>query len=140
MLEMHLTLLVATAIIFLLLLVILNKILYKPLLGFMDNRNSLIKKDLEGATKNSDDAGVYYEEANKIMLEAKSRASKERLELLAKAKAESEKKLKDRRGKLEFEYNEFLKSLEAEKVELKNALNSQMPLYKEAIKAKLSKI
>ncbi|MDR2341872.1 MAG: F0F1 ATP synthase subunit B' [Campylobacteraceae bacterium] len=140
MLDMYLTLIFPTAIIFLALLVILNKILYKPLLEFMDNRDTLIKKDLENATKNSDDTNVYYEEANKIILEAKNQAAKERADLLAKEKIESEAKIKERKGKLEAEYNEFIKTLEKEKKELKNALNSQLPLYKEAIKAKLSKI
>ena len=126
MLEMHLPLLAATLIVFLVLLIALNKILYKPLLSFMANRDELIKKDLECASQNSGDADVYYEEANKIMLEAKNKASKERIELLAQAKADSEKKLKEKKGKLELEYNEFIKALETEKVELKNALNGQI--------------
>ncbi|MDR0579976.1 MAG: F0F1 ATP synthase subunit B' [Campylobacteraceae bacterium] len=140
MLDMYLTLIFSTAIVFLALLVILNKILYKPLLNFMDNRDTLIKKDLENATKNSDDTSVYYEEANKIILEAKNQAAKERADLLAKEKIESEAKIKERKSKLEAEYDEFIKTLEKEKKELKNALNGQLPLYKEAIKAKLSKI
>ncbi|MDR1554588.1 MAG: F0F1 ATP synthase subunit B' [Campylobacteraceae bacterium] len=140
MLDMYLSLILPTAAIFLALLVILNKILYKPLLDFMDNRNNLIKKDLENAVKNSGDTSVYYEEANKIILEAKNKAAKERADLLAKAKIDSEAKTKEKKNKLEAEYNEFIKTLEKEKKELKNALNGQLPLYKEAIKAKLSKI
>jgi F-type H+-transporting ATPase subunit b len=140
MLDMNLVLILATTVIFLTLLVALNKIFYRPLLDFIDNRNTLIKKDLENATKNSDETSVYYEEANQIILEAKNKASKERVELLTKAKIDAEKKIKERKSKLEAEYGEFTKALEAEKKELKNALNGQLPLYKEAIKAKLSKI
>jgi F-type H+-transporting ATPase subunit b len=129
-----------TAVIFLALLFILNKILYKPLLDFIDNRSALIKKDLENATKNSADTSIYYEEADKIILDAKNKAAKERADILAKAKIDSENKIKEKKNRLEVEYIEFTKALEKEKKELKNALNGQLPLYKEAIKAKLSKI
>ncbi|MDR3177368.1 MAG: F0F1 ATP synthase subunit B' [Campylobacteraceae bacterium] len=140
MLDMSLTLLLSTAIIFLALLVILNKIFYKPLLDFMSNRDVVIKKDLENAAKNSGDTGIYYEEANKIILDAKNKAAQERADILAEAKIDSETKIKEKKNKLEAEYDEFIKALEKEKRELKNALNGQLPLYKEAIKAKLSKI
>ncbi|MDR1284711.1 MAG: F0F1 ATP synthase subunit B' [Campylobacteraceae bacterium] len=140
MLDMYLTLILPTAAIFLVLLFVLNKILYKPLLSFMDSRNTLIKKDLENATKNSTDTSVYYEEVNQIILNAKNEAAKERADILAKAKIHSEDKIKERKSKLEAEYLEFAKALENEKKELKNALIGQLPLYKEAIKAKLSKI
>jgi F-type H+-transporting ATPase subunit b len=137
---MHLTLILLTTAIFLVLLFILNKILYKPLLNFMDNRDAFIKKDLEDATKNSEDTSVYYAKANKIILDAKNKAAKERADLLAKAKIDFENRIKEKKEKLEAEYGEFVKTLEKEKKELRNALNGQLPLYKEAIKAKLSKI
>jgi F-type H+-transporting ATPase subunit b len=140
MLDINLSLLVSTTVLFLVLLVVLNKILYKPLLSFIDNRNSLVKKDLEDATKNADDIGVYHDEANQIILDAKNKAAAKRLELLTSERAEANKKLEAKKSKLEAEYNEFVKTLENEKVELKNALKSQMPLFREAVKAKLGKI
>jgi F-type H+-transporting ATPase subunit b len=140
MLDMHLSLAVATLVVFLLLLVILNKILYKPLLSFMDSRDELIRKDLENAAKNSDETGVYFEEADKILSSAKHKAAEERAKLMADAKEEGEKRLSARRASLDKEYGEFLKALDKERKELKNALTAQMPLFKEALKAKLSKI
>ncbi|MDR0666649.1 MAG: F0F1 ATP synthase subunit B' [Campylobacteraceae bacterium] len=140
MLDMNLSLLLSTVALFLILLVVLNKILYKPLLDFIDNRNSLIRKDLEGAAKNADDIGIYHDEANQIILDAKNKAAAKRIELLTSARIDANKKLEAKKSKLEAEYNEFIKTLESEKVELKNALRSQMPLFREAIKAKLGKI
>jgi F-type H+-transporting ATPase subunit b len=140
MLDMNLVLLLSTTALFLALIVVLNKILYKPLLDFIDNRNSLIKNDLESAAKNADDVSVYYDEANQIILGAKKEVASKRMELLASAKADTNKKLAAKKKKLESEYNEFIKALESEKVELKNALRSQMPLFREAVKAKLGKI
>ncbi|MDR0761667.1 MAG: F0F1 ATP synthase subunit B' [Campylobacteraceae bacterium] len=140
MLDINLSLLLSTVVLFLVLLVVLNKILYKPLLGFIDNRNSLIQKDLENVAKNADDIGVYHDEANQIILDAKNKAATKRIELLASARTDANKKLEAKKSKLENEYNEFIKTLESEKVELKNALKSQMPLFREAVKAKLGKI
>ncbi|MDR1615203.1 MAG: F0F1 ATP synthase subunit B' [Campylobacteraceae bacterium] len=140
MLDINFVLLLSTTALFLALIAVLNKILYKPLLDFIDNRNNLIKKDLESATKNADDVSVYYNEANQIILDAKHEVASKRMELLASAKMDINKKLAAKKSKLEVEYNEFIKALESERVELKNALRSQMPLFREAVKAKLGKI
>ncbi|MDR1007870.1 MAG: F0F1 ATP synthase subunit B' [Campylobacteraceae bacterium] len=140
MLDMNFSLLLSTVVLFLVLLVVLNKILYKPLLSFIDNRNSLVGKDLKDVAKNSDDVGIYQNEANQIILDAKNKAAAKRMELLASARSDANKKLNAKKNKLETEYNEFIKTLDNERVELKNALKSQMPLFREAIKAKLGKI
>ncbi|MDR2790452.1 MAG: F0F1 ATP synthase subunit B' [Campylobacteraceae bacterium] len=140
MLDIDIALLCSTAALFLILLVVLNRILYKPLLDFINNRNGLIKKDLENAAQNADDVSVYHEEANQIILNAKNKAAAKRMELLASAKTDAAKQLEAKKSKLESEYNEFIKTLENEKVGLKNALRSQIPLFREALKAKLGKI
>ncbi|MDR2080398.1 MAG: F0F1 ATP synthase subunit B' [Campylobacteraceae bacterium] len=139
-LDIDIALLCSTTLLFLFLLVVLNKILYKPLLDFINNRNSMIQKDLENASQNADDVSVYHEEANQIILDAKNKAAAKRIELLASARADANKKLDAKKSKLESEYSEFIKTLENEKAELKNALRSQMPLFREALKAKLGKI
>lgn len=125
---------------FLLLIFILNKILYKPLLDFMDNRDMLIKNDLENAMKNSTDVDSCYKEANEILLNAKNQAVAQRTVLLAEAKTNIEQKLKVKKDLLEKEYSLFEKSLEEEKLQLNNTLLSQMPLFRESLKAKLNKI
>jgi F-type H+-transporting ATPase subunit b len=139
-LDIDIVLLCSTTVLFLVLLAVLNKILYKPLLDFINNRNSLIKKDLEDAAQNADDVSVYYEEANQIILDAKNKAAVKRIELLAAAKTDANKQLATKKSKLESEYNKFIKTLDNEKAELKNALRGQIPLFREALKAKLGKI
>ncbi|MDR2100708.1 MAG: F0F1 ATP synthase subunit B' [Campylobacteraceae bacterium] len=140
MLDIDITLLCSTAVLFLVLLIVLNKVLYKPLLDFINNRESMIRNDLENAAQNADDVGIYHEEANQIILNAKNKAAAKRMEILTAARADAVKELEAKKSRLESEYNEFIKALESEKTELKNALRSQIPLFREALKAKLSKI
>lgn len=140
MLDIYPLLLLFTAVVFLALLVFLNKSLYKPLLEFMKNRDDVIEKDRKNANKNESDITAYEEEAKAIILEAKAQASKQRVEVLEKAKEEIALKLEAKKSELEEEYAIFQKEMETEKSELKNGLLAQMPLFKEGIKAKLNQL
>ena len=51
-------------VVFLVLVYLLNRILYKPLLGFMDTRDASIKKDGEGIEGNTADIKALQKEAN----------------------------------------------------------------------------
>ncbi|WP_458701046.1 FoF1 ATP synthase subunit B' [Sulfurospirillum sp. 1307] len=140
MLDISPILLLVTLVVFFILLIVLNKILYKPLLTFIDNRNESIKRDLENAGKNTSDVEAYYKEANQIILEAKAEAGKIREEALSKAKETSAKKVEQKQSELEEEYVAFLKDLEAEREEFQESLSSSIPLFRDAIKQKLGNI
>jgi F-type H+-transporting ATPase subunit b len=140
MLDISLGLLIASAAVFLIMLVVLNKWLYKPLIKFMDDRDASIKKDLENAGKNTSDVDSLYKEAEAIIAKAKHEASSMREKATFDAKKLAEEKISSKRTELEREYSEFISSLESEKANLKNALLSQMPLFKESLKAKFSQL
>ena len=140
MLDINGGLLVASAVIFLIVLVILNKWLYKPLIKFMDDRDESIKKDLENVTKNSGDVDEFYKEADDIVSKAKAEAHAIREKAINEAKKLAEAKISSKKEELERGYNEFITSLEEEKVGLKNSLLSQVPLFKESLKAKFSQL
>ena len=129
-----------TGVIFLVLMVILNKTLYKPLLGFMENREKSIKRDLDNAGKNSDEVAAFKKEAEGIILEAKTEANKLKDSALMIAKDEALKQLEDKKKELESEYSQFLRKLETQKIEFKNALQEQMPQFRANVKAKLKQI
>ena len=59
MLDIIPALLLVTGTVFLVLLILLNKTLYKPLLEFIDNRNNSINRDLENAGKNAGDSHSF---------------------------------------------------------------------------------
>lgn len=140
MLDISPALLLVTGSVFFILLILLNKILYKPLLGFIDNRNESIKRDLENAGKNTSDVEAYFKEADQIILAAKVEAGKIREAALNKAKDISSKKVEQKKSELEEEYTSFLKDLDVEKEEYKIALNAQIPIFRDSIKQKLSQI
>lgn len=133
-------LLLATGVIFLVLLVLLNKTLYQPLLNFMENRDKSIKKDLENAGKNNSDIEAYKEEAEKIILDAKIEANKSKEAALSVAREEAMKKIEKNKNLVENDFANFLQELEVQKSELKSALLESLPIFNENIKSKLSRI
>lgn len=140
MLDISPGLLLVTGTVFFILLYVLNKILYKPLLEFVDNRNDSIKKDLENAGKNTSDVDAYFKEADQIILEAKAEAGKIREAALNEAREIAAKKIEQKQSELDEEYASFLKDIEAEKNEFQNTLSSQIPQFQESIKQKLGQI
>lgn len=140
MLDISPALLLVTGSVFFVLLIVLNKMLYKPLLEFIDHRNNSIKRDLENAGKNTSDVEAYFKEADQIILAAKAEAGKIREAALIKAKENAAKEVEQKKSELEEEYTTFLKNLAAEKTEFTESLSAQIPLFKAGIKAKLSQI
>jgi len=140
MLDISPALLLVTVLVFLVLLIVLNKILYKPLLEFMGNRDESIKRDLENAGKNTSDVEAYFKESNQIILDAKAEAGKIREVALNEAKEISVKQIEQKKSELEEEYVSFLKDLDTEKIEFRNSLSAQMPIFRDSVKQKLSQI
>jgi F-type H+-transporting ATPase subunit b len=127
-------------VLFLALLVVLNRMLYNPLLKFMADRDTSIAKDLNAAKSLSGNSEALYAEADSILDEARSKASEIRQKAIDESKILAESKAESKRADLDREHISFMKNLESEKESLKNSLLSQIPLYKESIKAKFSKL
>jgi len=140
MLDIIPALLLVTGTVFLVMLILLNKTLYKPLLEFIDNRNNSINRDLENAGKNASDVVAYYQEVETLLSEGKIEAAKIREAALNEAKEKASKKVEQKKSDLEVQSVVFFKALESEKDEFKNGLLAQMPLFKESVAAKLSQI
>jgi len=140
MLDISPILLLSSGIIFLLVLARLNSCLYKPLFKHMDDRDTQIKTDLENAKKNSANVDGMLEEANSIIAQAKKEALSIREKARLDASENAGAKLDSFKVELEGKYNSFVENLNEEKVALEKSLVSQMPLYKEGLKAKLSSI
>ena len=140
MLDIDLSLMLFVLALFLILLAILNQMLYKPLLKFMDDRDNSIANDLDVARGLSGSSDALHAEAKGILDEARSSASDIRKKAVDEAKVLAESKAENRRAELDKEHVSFMESLENEKETLRNSLLSQMPLFKESLKAKFSKL
>ncbi len=140
MLDIIPVLLVVTGTVFLVLLIILNKSLYQPLIAFMDNRHNAIRRDLENAGKNAHDVAVYYKEVETILSDGKLQASKIKDAAMTEAKEKALQKIEQKKAEIENNSLAFSKTLEAEKAEFKAHLLAQMPLFKEGVARKLNHI
>lgn len=87
---------------FLILMWILKKLLYKPLMGFLNDREAAIKLQIEQTEANRLESEKYIEQQKQAIIEARSEArsildkaekmaANERDDLIAKARTESEK-------------------------------------------------
>ena len=140
MLDISPILLLSSGLVFLLVLARLNSCLYKPLFKHMDDRDNQIKTDMENAKANGADVDGMLDEAKEIIAQAKKEAFSIREKARLEASEVAEGKLTAAKVKTEEKYNDFVKALEEEKLSLENTLVSQLPLFKEGLKAKLSSI
>jgi F-type H+-transporting ATPase subunit b len=140
MLDINPILLLATFVVFLSLIAVLNSWLYRPLFSFMDKRDEDIKKDLSKIGSNDDEIQALNAKAASIINKAKLDAAASREKVVADAKELADSKIEAKRAELANEYIEFEKSLATSREELTNDLMSQVPVFKKAVEAKFSQI
>jgi len=140
MLDINPILLLATFVVFVSLIVVLNSKLYNPLINFMHKRDDDIKRDLDKVGSNDSEINELHAKAESIIMNAKLEAAALREKVIADAKELADSKLEAKRAELAQEYLEFEQSLAKSKEELTNDLMSQVPMFKEALKAKMSQI
>jgi len=140
MLDINPILLIATLVVFLTLIATLNSWLYNPLFAYMNKRDDDIKKDMQKAGTNDNEINDLNAKADQIIMDAKLEAANLREKVIADAKELADSKLEAKRAELANEYLEFEKTLGEAKEVLENDLNSQMPIFKEALNAKFSQL
>ncbi len=140
MLDISPILLGVTLVVFLILIAVLNSWLYRPLLSYMSKRDADLKRDLQQVGSNDDEISALIAKSEQTVMNAKLEAAALREKVIADAKELAQSKLDAKRAELAGEYLEFEKTLAQERKELNNALLSQAPLFKEAIKAKFSQL
>ncbi|MEA3371651.1 MAG: FoF1 ATP synthase subunit B' [Campylobacterota bacterium] len=140
MLDINPILLLATFVVFLSLIAVLNSWLYNPLFSFMNKRDEDIKKDLEKVGSNDNEINELSSKAESIIMNAKLEAAALREKVIADAKELADSKLEAKRAELAKEYLEFEQSLAKSKEQLTSDLMAQVPTFKKAVEAKFSQI
>jgi F-type H+-transporting ATPase subunit b len=140
MLDINPLLLGITIVVFLILIAVLNSLLFKPLFNYMNERDASIKNDLDKVGNNDAEIVELTAKAQSIINEAKLEAAALREKVIAEAKELADSKIEAKRAELAKDKAEFEKSLAESRENLKSSLLSQVPLYKEAVKAKFSQI
>lgn len=138
MLDVSMLLLISTAVVFLLLIGILNNMLYKPLMEYMHKRDLSITNDLDKVAQIEDEIAKLNAQADKIILDAKYKASAQREKVIAETKLLVAKKIEEHRLVLAENYAKFESSLYENRVELMKSLTLQVPVFKSQIAAKYS--
>jgi F-type H+-transporting ATPase subunit b len=106
----------------------------------MNKRDEDIRKDLDKVGSNDDEIHNLNSKADSIIMNAKLEASALREKVIADAKELADSKLEAKRAELASEFLEFEKSLNDSKKQLGEELMTQIPLFREAVKAKFSQI
>lgn len=140
MLEIDPKLLGITVVVFLVMIYLLNVILYKPILSFVDNRNESIANEEKELSKYGNDTKKYEEECVAILASARDEVSKLKAAAIQSANELSKSKIDAERARLEADYKEFEASLKTEQEALKVALSDNLPIIKTEIKSVLSKL
>ena len=140
MLDINLSLMVVMLVIFFVMLYRLNKTLYQPLLGFMDDRDAVIAKDMDAARNMSGNTEELQARAQANLNEAKAIAGKLRQDAIETGKIKAGEAIARKQAELEKTQERFSVKMEEEKLVLENALLSQIPLVKESLKAKFSQL
>ncbi len=140
MLDINPVLLVATLVVFLLLIAVLNSWLYRPLFAFMQKRDEDIQRDLSKVGSNDSEIKELLDKSNTILTNAKLEAVALREKVIADAKELADSRIEAKKAALANEYAEFEKSLEDAKEILKRELMAEVPAYKEALKLKFNQI
>lgn len=139
MLDIQPSLLAFEIITFLALVAILNLILYKPMLGFMDERSSSLKADAGIADAQSSEKEAMLAEANRVLADAKAESSKIRHEAIAAAKAEAASKIAAAKEAAKADISSYLAEINSQKAELKAVISSNADSYRASLAAALNK-
>jgi F-type H+-transporting ATPase subunit b len=140
MLDLNPGLMLFVLVIFFALMVLLNQMLYKPLIKFMDDRDNSIADDLKSANEMSGSNNELNAKADAILADAKAEANAVREKATNEAKALAESKIKSKTEELDGKYQSFLSELSKEKEELEKSLLEQMPLFKESLNNKMNSL
>ena len=111
---------------FIILLIILKKLLYKPLMDFVNKRESQIRDDLEGAKEHKEESEKILEKQKELLRKAKEEARNIRDEATKSARIQSEQILHDSEEKRDIIIQEALEIIDVEVSKAKESIQSQI--------------
>jgi len=122
MLDINPILLGITLATFIFLVKYLDKVLYTPLLKYMEERDEELLSSRESSNHNISEIQELKAEAEKVLSEAREKAHSIKEEFISKKKEEVAQKIENKRKELDSQYQVFLENLGQERVSLKNRL------------------
>ncbi len=127
-------------VVFIVTMFFLNTWLFKPLLGFMDEREASIQRDLQSAQSDDNSVKDIQNQIQSVLKNARNEASQILEEATNKAKEDYDKKISKKQEEMQRKIEDFRKDLISQKKSLKTELESYMPDFKKALQGKISQI
>eukprot|EP00475_Leptophrys_vorax_P013037 TRINITY_DN19428_c0_g1_i1.p2 TRINITY_DN19428_c0_g1~~TRINITY_DN19428_c0_g1_i1.p2 ORF type:complete len:243 (-),score=34.68 TRINITY_DN19428_c0_g1_i1:280-1008(-) len=122
---------------FLLLMVTLDNIWFKPVAKVMDSRDEEIRSKLMGVRDNSGEIKSLQSEAEALIKTARAEASRQMGEMKRELAAELDAKLQAYRARIEKELESALANLDKQKVDTMKSLDSQVSALSDEIVKKV---
>ena len=138
--DIALSTMLATGVIFLAVIFILNVLLYKPLLKFMDERAVSIDNDEKKVKENAQEMSDFGEELENIKKQTRDEIAAIKQKATMEARIAADNEIINKKTQLESKMQAFYTQLNAEKTELENELRMRLPLMQEALKKRLKDI
>ncbi|ASQ30978.1 ATP synthase, F0 complex, b' subunit [Campylobacter avium LMG 24591] len=138
--DVHLSTMLTTIIVFLLMIFALNLLLYKPLLKFMQERDESIRSDEEKVKQDFKEVSNVAEELDKIKQNTREEIARIKQKAIESAKAEAEAEMSKKRKELEDKMLLFYKELAKDKEKLEGELKAFVPEWKNALNANIKNI
>lgn len=126
--------------VFIITMLLLNTWLFKPMLGFMDERESLLRKDMDSVSDNNSEIQEIEGKIQAILADAKSQASKIIESATNEAKADYDAKITRKQQEMQQKMSDFRADLESQKAQIKKELLADLSVFESALKSRIQQI
>lgn len=127
-------------VVFIITMLLLNSWLFKPLIGFMDERENSLRKDMESAMSDDNEVWEIQEKIRAIFADAKAQASSIIESATIEAKAEYDEKMEKQANEVQGRIDSFRADLENQKNQAKQELLADLGVFETALKSKVQQI
>lgn len=127
-------------VVFLLTMVLLNVWLFKPLIGFMDEREATLRKDLDSISSSDTQVQEIQQQIQDILSDARARSSEILQKATSDAKSHYEANLQKKQEELAKKLQDFRANLEKQKEVSKKELLAHLGEFEDALKVKIKQL
>lgn len=127
-------------VVFLLTMILLNVWLFKPLIGFMDEREATLRKDLDSISSSDTQVQEIQQQIQDILSDARARSSEILQKATSDAKSHYEANLQKKQEELAKKLQDFRANLEKQKEVSKKELLAHLGEFEDALKLKIKQL
>lgn len=127
-------------VVFIITMFLLNTWLFKPLIGFMDERENSLRKDMESAVSDDNEVKEIQEKIRSVFADAKAQASRIIEDAIDSAKADYDARMEKKTNEIQARLESFRADLESQKYQARQELLADMAGFESALKGKIQQI